>query len=192
MRILALDPSLTCTGFATVDADGSESGRLIEAGTITPMLPDGAPMVERVRCMGRQVWDALWAAKPGVVVVETPFATPRGGPKQRRSTLTLPNYGVAVGYVLAGADAFRGQINAANPPDPRAPNARPLEVVTVPADEWSRGLPSTARDPDKTGRVRFAASLYGLEAADFGAVSVAGNVADAVLLAWWYLRRHRG
>jgi hypothetical protein len=182
MRILALDPSLTCTGFATVYADGSESGRLIQAGTITPITPDGASAVERCRSIRCQVL-ALCRENPRVVVIETPFATPRGGPKQRRSTLTLPNYGISVGYVCAAADQWReGRIVA----DIEA------EVVTVPADEWSRGLPSTARDPDKTGRVRFAASLYGREVAEFGAVSVAGNVADAILLAWWYLRKHRG
>jgi hypothetical protein len=111
---------------------------------------------------------------PSLVAVELPAATGRAAAARvfRTSVLTLPNYGMAVGAVLAAAVG-----------------GPPRRIVGYASDLWTRGLPPTRHDEHKQGRVRLAASLYRLNPSDFGAKTVAGNVADAVLLGRYALCR---
>ncbi len=168
--ILALDPSSECTGYAMLGADRT----IIEMGTIRPDKRDATPDA-RVLTIGREVAGVLGRLSPGVVCVETPFATRRGGPKARRSAMTLPTYGMAVGAALHAADAWR-----------RSHDPAPV-LCTVPADEWSRGLGSTADDEHKTKRVALVAHLYGITPESLGPKTLAGNVADAILMGRWAL-----
>lgn len=176
--VLALDPSLSCTGWAVVCVKGPAGlGKLVEAGRITPdhSGPDAA--IE----LHAEVRDLIAARSSDVVIVETPAAgrrAPGGGSFDKRSVVTLPSYGMAVGVCLAAALEWAPRLKH--------------HVMHVPADEWCRGLPSTRGDKNKSGRVRLAASLYGRDVSAFGAPSTAGNVADAVLLARWAMERVQG
>jgi hypothetical protein len=163
--ILAFDPSLTCTGWAVLHEDGPD-GKLIAHGVIR--VPDKGSVWERCRavCADTAALVAEW--KPSRVVVETPqtYSIGMGG---KRSAATLPSYGMVVGALLATATLTAGA----------------WTIRDVSASEWSRGVPGTKGDTHKKARVQYAASVYGLDPSSFGAVSVAGNVADAVLLARW-------
>ena len=169
--ILALDPSSECTGYAMLGADRG----IIESGTIRPDARDKTP-VARILTIGREVGALVKRLSPGVVVVETPFATPRGGPKKvKRSPVTLPTYGMVVGMVIGEVDVWR----LTHDPAP--------VLVTVPSDAWSKGLGSTWDDEHKTKRVRAVAYLYGIAPEALGPKTLAGNVADAILMARWAL-----
>ena len=173
--ILSLDPSSECTGYAMLGADRG----IIESGTIRPDARDKTPAA-RVLTIGREVGALVKRLSPGVVVVETPFATPRGGPKAKRSAMTLPTYGMAVGAALAAVDGWR-----------RTHDPAPT-LVTVPADEWSRGLAGTRDDAHKTKRVQAVAYLYQIDPSALGPKTIAGNVADAILMARWALSARAG
>lgn len=178
MRVLALDPAIGCTGYAVVE---DVAGPLrLDAGVIRPS-GDGW---RRCASLGLHVTKLLEDVVPNVVLVETPFAHARGGPKATRSAMTLPMYGGAVGAAVVVVDQWqvRGDIAGV-----------PRRYELFPVDTWSRGIPgATKRDPHKTGRVNLAARIYGLKAEEFGPVSIAGNVADAALMAWWWLQQQGG
>lgn len=182
MIIHAVDPSLTCTGYAVINDDGSENGILIDAGT---HIPHKGTLAERALELGADIFDGFRSLRADVCVVELPFAKTRGGPKATRSAMLLPNYGIAVGMALSAAGRWVADSASVS----GLMTSR--RVVAVPADEWSRGVPGTMRDPLKTKRVAMAAYLYNRPVSDFGTKSNAGNVADAVLLARWAMLRNR-
>lgn len=167
MLVVGIDPSMTCTGYAVLSGSC-----VLDAGVIRP---SGKTLTERAHDLWRHCRDIVTTHRGAVVVVELPAA--RGIPPdaqgfRRRSALTLPVYGIAVGIVLGAYWA--------------SPGAR---LIAVAADAWTRGMPSTRGDPRKTGRVRLVEQLYGLGRGGLGAPTVAGNVADAVLLARYAERR---
>lgn len=168
MKILALDPSLTCTGWAVLTDDASRYGRLEHAGRIDG--DSGVNLVVRVHSLVAEVGALVLEYKPDTVYVETPAnkGVPWGG-FANRNPMHIPIYGMGVAAALIGAGR---------------------KAIGVPADLWTTcGLiPATRKDPHKVRRVREAAAMYGRKMEDFGPVSVAGNVADAVLLGFWALR----
>jgi hypothetical protein len=169
LKILSFDPSMSATGWALLVDDGTPDGRLEGAGRITD---SGGCVLERAwklysevaALIGEQLQPLSATSR---IIVEVPFNKARGGPKSRRSAMTLPTYGMAVGAVACAAKASG------------------WEVTSVPAADWSRGLPGVMKDPYKTRRVMYAASIYGRKPREFGAKTTAGDVADAVLLARW-------
>ena len=161
MIVLGVDPSVTAAGIAVIAAEPGEA-RLVLGECLTQSK---GTALERAIALGQYVQSLAAQWRPAVIVVETPFERARGGPKATRSAMTLPAYGMAVGAVGMALAGHR--------------------VRFVAADAWSRGLPGTARDPHKTNRVRLAAAIVGVDEALFGSKTTAGNVADAVLMAWW-------
>lgn len=169
MLVLAFDPSIKTTGVGVVDqgSDHLVAGELIR-------IPDTQDLHARVQELIGDVRDTLKRYTPDVVVVELPAATGISKKFQgfkTRSSLHLPTYGIAVGVILAEAFRYADQ-------DQRAP-----KVITRPSDAWTKGLPGTANDPHKTARVRLVESIYRLNPGALGAETIAGNVADAILLA---------
>lgn len=169
MSILAFDPSKTCTGWAVLQDDGSPDGELVEAGTIKPAEKPGQSPSIWIADVHHQVCKLMHRICPSHVAVEFPFCRPRGGPKSKRSDLTLPTYGMGVCAVVCGVNAW----------------FEPGKVECVPVDTWARGMPKD--DEYKTWRVRMAAQYYNRQPEEFGPKTIAGNVADAVLLARWVL-----
>jgi len=173
MIVLALDPGIGCTGYAFVQAAHPEP-RLLEAGTIRPEGDGWA----RCASIARQIQELLRHGRGGhkaeAVVIETPFARPRGGPKAQRSTMTLPMYGGAVGAAIVAADVM------GYTPD------------LVPVDTWAVGIRGkTAADPYKSKRVQMASYAFNVPADQFGPKTHAGDVADAALLGRWWLSRNQ-
>lgn len=183
MNVVAFDPSIETAGAACV-ADGGS--RLVNATLIrtdrgerwdTEDSPEVRKELVRVMQLAADVGEWLSMHRPSLIVVEFPARTPRPAFARgfkARSALTLPSYGIAVGVIVATASAWRDQ---------RRNAGHPCEILDVAADAWTRGYPATANDPHKTARVRLVESLYALAAGSLGCATLAGNVADAVLLA---------
>lgn len=168
MKILSLDPATGETGWAVLTDDGSPDGRLDDYGLIRGADGELEHVMRELYCSAL----ALIASHlPDVAAVELPFAQKRPGGQARRSVVHLPTYGMAVGVCLAACYAHT------------------RSVYGVPNDEWGRRFP-VGKDQYKTARVLAVEGLYGLERGKMGAMSVAGNVADAVLLARYVLLRH--
>jgi len=176
MRILAFDPSKECTGFAVVDGDGTADPKLVETGTITFSEREKKEVLTWTTSLFAEVLGVIKHDLPDRVVVELPAAKNKPWSKiDKQAPLHIPTYGIAVGCVLLA-------VAHAMPTRDR--------IDTVPVDLWSKGI---ARGGDhKEGRVRAAAYVFGLTAEYFGCKTLAGNMADAALLARWvYLDRLR-
>mgnify|MGYP000523497422 CR=1 len=187
MKLLSLDPSMTCTGWAVLEGEPGTSGRILEAGTIKT---DGSTYGVKLSGLAAQMRAKRAEVLPHVIVVETPFATPRGGPKGRRSDMTLPAYGMAVAAALLVAH----EEWAAKYPE----DWHPVAVIETPSDEWSRGLSKGKRlnragvmvpDDNKGARVEAVRYFYGIDIRDSATKGDAGNVADAILMGRWALMR---
>lgn len=120
MKILALDPSLTCTGYAVLDGS-----RVIDGGRIRPTSPASTPAAERAREIAREALDVVRSHAPvDVAVVETP-APQAPDDRNRRGQA---DYGLCVGVIIGRLDAIAG-----------------LEVVTARADAWTGGVSKAKR-----------------------------------------------
>lgn len=169
--IFALDPSLSCTGFALLSRDGAT---LIDHGRIGPDCDgDAYSRAASIASLAvleiRKVKDKLAA-----VVIEAPQTFTRGM-RGKRSAARLPNYGIAVGVITYAVDM---ELKGAG-----------VTLLRPSASEWTRGMPGTRGDDDKVRRVQAVERRFGLEIGSLGAKSVAGNVADAALLGCWAAER---
>jgi len=167
MKVLSIDPSITHTGAAFVESHSGNKTTVLEMWSITP---DGNSIGQRVASLAKQYSELISRQQPCVVLIEMPFATPRGGPHSTRSTLTLPTYGMAVGAAIAAAAAYTGS----------------AKVHYLAVDKWCKSYPPTKNDPHKTKRVAFAEMLFQTQIKL--PVSKAGDVADSLLMADYYLR----
>lgn len=169
--ILAIDPGISCTGYCLLDTVGPD-GSIHEAGRIVPG-PSSKSLGDRARSIVSDINELVHDNGIDAVVIETPQTVARGK-RNTRSASTLPTYGVAVGAILAGVHV----------PDL-------AERIEVSATEWTRGIPTTSRDKDKSNRVMLVERIYGMPSGSLGPKTTAGNVADAVLLARWAMLRRR-
>lgn len=179
-RIIAVDPSLSCTGYAVLDAPEDDPVRLVRHGYIARDRKAGLGFDLVIAIMDQVtdvVSDALAGGSRGervVYVVEGP--RPSGGFSMgKRSFRSLPWYGV-----LVGALAFGGPRTMLLE---RTDGTGRIEYVT-PA-EWSKGLPVIGEDKYKQARVRVAEAEFGLVEGALGPKSYAGDVADAILMGSW-------
>lgn len=179
MKILSLDPAMGVTGWALLTDDASPDGKPEDFGLIRNA--EGGDILERVRQFRDELLTLMEKSVPDLIVVETPFARARGGQKVKRSALSLPTYGIAVGTALCAAVGHQSTRHLHGP--------RPVKVISVPVDTWSIGIRSGGEY--KENRVQFATWLYKLREGIFGAKTTAGNVADALLMARWALATRR-
>lgn len=171
MSVVAFDPGMNHTGAASV----SDDARTLRDRAIFNIKAEDRDLQDRCSELRQDVRAFLELHEPKAVVVEMPAA--KGIPASaqgfgKRSALHLPTYGIAVGTILAEAERYREQ--------------RPHREITVlcrPSDSWTKRYPGTKNDPHKTARVRLVESMFGLREGDLGAESIAGNIADAILLA---------
>ena len=180
-RILAFDPSINLTAAALLLVEPKKAGPG-QLGPFWTIRPNGDRLSDRVRDLLDEASEVIEKAHADVIVVEMPADRPMGNRRgfQRRSVLDLPNYGAAVGAVLAAA-------HSCGPSHQVAPSEdRPFQLLTPSACDWTlRDVPSSANDEYKERRVRHVEALWRLKAGSLGAKTVAGNVADAMLLARW-------
>jgi hypothetical protein len=170
IKVLGIDPSMGGTGIALLEGEPGTDGKIIEAIRHTP---EGDGVGPKASALASFVVDYIREKLPNIIVIETPFEGTRGGAHSKRSAMTLPTYGMAVGAVCAAVTCGRIPKHACG-------------VLCVPADQWCKI--TTRQDPYKENRVRFAASIYGMQPEDFGCKSKAGDIADAVLLARYGLK----
>lgn len=169
--ILSIDPSLSCTGWALVNADATKAVAFGKFNTTESM-----DLHVRCRLLATNVQSAALdhckAADIAAVLIETPQDEGNSG-RGRRSTTYLPSYGACVGYFLGHFDA---QVFAER-------------VHAISASKWGKGF-RTGGD-NKPQRVKAAAWTYQIKPEDMGKPTVAGNVADALLMARWWADRQR-
>lgn len=167
--IFALDPSLSCSGFAVLAADGSA---IDVYGKIKPDSKGDA--YERAADIASLCLLELrkYRGQLTAVVIEAPRTNSRGlGGK--RSAASLPNYGICIGVVTY---AVEREIGTWSP----AP-----ALLRPSASDWTRGVTGTKGDTHKERRVRAAEEKFGLSEGAFGCKTDAGNIADAILLGCW-------
>lgn len=174
MIALGIDPSLSLTGVALVEMTAwNGQAQLLDAYTIKPKA--GHPLAKRLFELyedASRLIRELASLDYSQILVELPqTAMFKGG---ARSAATLPNYGCAVGVVLAAAWTSR-------------PMGVP--VLTPSATEWAIGLKRGAGGEAKEGRV------LTWQAVSAAAIDPSKNkeqraaIADAALLARWGLIR---
>lgn len=191
MIVVGFDPSLSATGWAVLNSEAPrhaphrEDGQLVVAGIIKPD-GDTKDYAARLGSLFREARAILDEYLPSLVVVELPASHGHHrGSKSGTYHVGQPIYGSAVGAVIVTAllDARMDTLERITPP----------RVMAFAADVWTRSLPDGARrtkdDPKKTRRVEYAATVYSRSPESFGPMTVAGEVADAVLLARYGLLR---
>lgn len=187
-RVLGIDPGLGCTGLAVVASDKTRAqGRIVAAGVVRETKAQAAATFpDRLLRLLAEV-EAWVEEQEGIegIVVEFPAGRGRGPKGQtfgRRSALWLPRYGVVAGALFADMLGVAARL--------------PARIFAPASDEWpGRDVPKTGGDEHKKGRVRYVEAQYGLKPGELGAATVAGNAADAVLLARWGMWRvnaHQG
>lgn len=118
-RVLALDPSSTCTGYALIGFDG----HIIDAGRIRPHRDKDAN--HRITAVATEVIDLFTTSRPDIVVMEDTSGKVSGRHKGHGAGLSV--YGKAIGY-LWGRLAAVGAV-----------------VEMVPENEWTGGRRKSAR-----------------------------------------------
>lgn len=164
--------SLDCVdaGFITTD---SKAGIVFRLGDIHSSVAG----IMRHWSNHGQVKPTL-AAKLGVVVETwwTKGLPPSAQSQDDHSRRWIPAYGASVGVTVMAAQSW-GQL---------------VELRTVAADAWAwSGVPGTRGDPHKEARVRYVEQFLGVDLSGVAKTN-AGNVADAILLAYWGRHRIKG
>lgn len=165
MKIIAVDPSSTRTGYAVMQPPG----KVIEGGYLTPRRCRDEPIV-RATAMGRELRDLIAGEHPHDVVVEVTSGKVQA--RHRGGGAGLAVYGMAVGLILGAA--LYGQVCC----------PKHWGTHWVYENEWTQGRPKDARRE----RLRIEYPQY---AAAFAADS-GGDLADAIGLGlWWFGERRK-
>lgn len=118
LMLLSLDPSSTCTGYATFDG----YGRLIESGRL---IPKGKCALTRIRSVGADLLALIADVVPSIIVIE--ISTSKYGRARSKGSNTIVVYGAAWGYCLHVCEASGAG------------------VKTVEANEWTKGRKKAER-----------------------------------------------
>ena len=165
MKILALDPSSTRTGYAVMT--GAES--VEEAGYLRPSRTRDKPEA-RIDAMCDDLGELLETHKPQRAVIEVPSGRPGKGAK-RGATGQLATYGVAVGELRRVCKDMLPALQTGS-------WSAPL-VKSVTEREWTHGRTQASRR-------RWAASVWPAYRESMAKDSGA-DVADALLIGeWWF------
>ena len=160
--LLALDPSSTVIGYAVM----AVSGRLIEAGRITPDQAAASESFDRIAAMADDLWEILYKRRPDIILLEWTLGKV-GRRRHRGGGAGLAVYGCGVGW--CGCVCYRW--------------AKDFNVTLIPVVEnaWTRGVP-------KAERRAALLSLYPGYSPDR---DPGGDAADALGLAEWWLREQK-
>jgi len=159
--ILALDPSSTRTGYALLD----EQEKLLEAGFLSPRKRTDPP-AERIAAMVEDLLGLLHTLEPAAVVIE--WTTGKVGRRRHHGAgAGLAVYGAALGALWQAACFHARQAGG--------------RVELAVENEWTDGRP-------KAERAAAIARLYPQYQAER---DPGGDMADAIGLGGWWIRRHR-
>ena len=174
MKILTLDVSSTCTGYAVgMVLDGQISRgwsptmtpKLIGGGLIVPDDRKDPPLI-RISTMVIHV-HAIMVAHPGVTTIVMEIPSGKVHRRLRRPS-GGPIYGMAVGAVWWALHQ----------------TYQPLPIVTTPDNEWTKGV-------RKHKRAETVALEYPQVAEQLRTHDPGHDMADAIGLLLWYCRQHR-
>lgn len=193
MKLLALDPSSSCTGYAVLV--GLEPAGLIDAGQCRPSLSktalgelpawrrahlwqDELTHVRKIRSICRDVADLIKEHQPGSIVVEIASGKFGSGAKHgARGSLTT--YGMAAWAVLAECER---QLPAVAPGADVVPG-----VAEVTERQWIGGRGPGRIPSGKDQRQALVQQLY--PGRYDPALDTGADVADAIMLSrWWWGR----
>ena len=161
--ILALDPSSTRTGYALL----SEQEKLLEAGFLSPRKRTD-PAAERIAAMVEDLMGLLHTLEPAAVVIE--WTTGKVGRRRHHGGgAGLAVYGVSLGALWQAACFYARMAGVG------------VRVELVAENEWTDGRP-------KAERTAAIARLYPQYQAER---DPGGDMADAIGLGRWWIRRHR-
>ena len=162
MKILAIDPSSTKTGFALFD----DNETLIDAGTLRPNKTTDAAE-HRIAAMCSDLEVLLKVNTPDIVVIEWTSGKV-GRNRHKGSGAGLAVYGIAVGAIWRTAAAW-------------AARQATRQVITIYENEWTAGVPKRQRG-ELVKRMVPRLDL----SKDSG-----GDISDAIGLGCWYIRRRK-
>ena len=170
MKILALDPSSTKTGYAVL-RDCGPPKRLIDVGLLWPQKKS-APPLQRIMDQVNELSAILREHQPEIVVVEEPSGHVHGRiRKAGRGVKGLAVYGAAVGGFWVYLNTWR---------DLLAADDESFTLISEPANTWTDGVPKGKRQ----NTIAMIYPQYNPKA-DPGA-----DVADAIGLAQWTMDRY--
>ncbi len=168
MKILALDPSSTKTGYAVLADSRAPNPRLLDAGILWPRQKDGPPL-QRITDQVNELSAILREHQPDLVVVEEPSGHVAGRIKKAgRQMRGLAVYGAAVGGFWIFLNMYRELLE---------PTQKTYTLIAVKENVWTRGVPKGERQ----NIIAMSYPTYKPKA-DKGA-----DVADAVGLAQWVM-----
>jgi len=156
VKLLALDPSSTRTGYALVT--GPTPADILEAGYFTPK-PQSAPPYERIAQMAQDLRELLDEVGPDRVLIEMPSGKIHAG-NRRSGGAGQSIYGAAAGALWQCARDHAG-----------------CPVETIDPNTWTRGRPKKQR----VAELARLCPAYAAQARSDGG----GDVGDAILLGWW-------
>lgn len=168
--LIALDPSITCTGYAVFMLNG-----LVECGRITTRaeyqrnkvrhkVPAHERIDELIRDLGG-VFDRLPASSEVVIEITSGKTSGRHG----GGGAGLATYGMAVGHIVRYAIERFGEDR----------------VHQVYENDWTRGKGG------KDKRIAHCRYCYPMYAERFADMDTGGDIADAILLGDWWINNQR-
>lgn len=123
MKILALDPSSTRTGYAVMKSPTE----IVEAGYLRPLRSKDAALT-RILTIRSSLVELLHEHLPNKICIEIPSGKVGGGQRRGASASAMAIYGMAVGMVFATCLGLR------------------LRVKAVNEREWTRRMPKVRRN----------------------------------------------
>lgn len=179
MIVFAVDPSLTCTGWAKLDGSGTKP-KLMRIGAVMGDDKIRCPL-ERGFQVANELMDDFEKECEDVthIIVESPQTVTKGK-LGKRSNAHLPSYGVGVMscYMILRMAAPAAVLVGDK-----------LVIETVSATTWAMGM--RIDDKHKSNRVLAVETDFELEHGSLGVKTKAGNIADAALLGRWYINNWR-
>jgi hypothetical protein len=169
MRLLSLDPSSSCIGYAIFD-----DRRLAEMGRLTPDKSAGG-VLSHTLSLRRQLLEILTEQEPDIILAEAMIE--KQYTRDPRRTTSLAPCGWAMGVIYGTCLTVAG--------------FRPIEkprctVAAVGNQQWTRG--SSSRDHKRERKVLTKAQ-YPQYDPD---IDPDGDICDAIMLAnWWLAGRER-
>lgn len=159
MKILALDPSSTLTGYAVL----ADARTVLDVGLIRPNRTRDAAN-ERIRAMATDVLALIGEHRPDVVVVEdTSGKVGRRGRARGMNGAGLAVHGKAVGWILSACESAG------------------VRVEPVAENDWTRGVRKATR------QARVAAEFKGkYDPARDGGGDAADAIG---LARWWFVSK---
>lgn len=158
MKLLALDPSTTCTGYAVMRS----SDDLFDAGIIRPPTTAKTPL-ERIESICKEVAALIAEIHPHYMVIEVPSGHVAARIAEESGGAGLSVYGMAVGAVVHTAWIAMGS----------------SELVWTPDESWTQGIAKQVRRLAIMAEFSWANEQFEKDSGS--------DMADAIGLAqWWF------